>query len=382
MRAIDELIEVYPALSPLVDAITKASAMIVESVNAGGKVLTCGNGGSASDSEHIVGELMKGFLNSRPLTAEETTSFEDAFPGLGQTMASKLQRGIPAVSLVSQTAIMTATLNDQDPNMVFAQQVFALGQTDDVLIAISTSGNSENVLMAARTAKARGLHVIGLTGGAGGQLQDLCDLCLVVPADRVDRIQEMHLPVYHTLCASVEAVLFGGESLDGGTITAPAKPRPPLLPKRIIFDFDGVFTDNKVYTAQDGTETVLCDRRDSLGLNMLKARGIEMFILSLETNPVVQARAAKLDIPVKGGCENKGAFLTQYFKDEGIDPADVIYMGNDLNDLEAMQMVGFAVAPSDAHPQILAVTDLVVAEPGGHGAVRALCEYLLKQMEG
>ena len=150
----------------------------------------------------------------------------------------------------------------------------------------------------------------------------------------------------------------------------------------LVFDFDGVFTDNKVITFEDGREAVLCDRRDSLGLNQLKRRGLPMMILSTETNSVVGARGRKLDIPVEGGCADKAAFLDQLLKDKGIAPGSVVYMGNDLNDLEAMSLVGYAVAPADSHPQIKRIADLVLRTAGGHGAVRAFCDYLLQLNSG
>lgn len=155
-------------------------------------------------------------------------------------------------------------------------------------------------------------------------------------------------------------------------------PNPVRL---VVFDFDGVFTDNKVYTAQDGTETVMCDRRDGLGVKMLKESGIDVFILSLETNPVVGQRARKLGIDVHQGCEDKAAFLTAHLEKHEIPPAAVIYMGNDINDLGAMKVSGFAVAPADSHPTILDTADHVVSENGGNGAVRKLCEFILENNE-
>jgi len=146
----------------------------------------------------------------------------------------------------------------------------------------------------------------------------------------------------------------------------------------IIFDFDGVFTDNKVYTAQDGTETVVCDRRDGLGIKMLKKINIPMFILSMEQNPVVIARAKKLDLEVKAGCEDKKSFLKNYFKQRGINPANVIYIGNDINDLDAMEMVGFSVCPSDSHVKVKESATYILASNGGNGAVRELAELLIQ----
>ena len=149
----------------------------------------------------------------------------------------------------------------------------------------------------------------------------------------------------------------------------------------VVFDFDGVFTDNKVYTAQDGTETVMCDRRDGLGVKMLREHGVPMFILSLETNPVVAARARKLQLDVEGGCEDKAEFLEQYLQEHDIGSENLIYMGNDLNDLEAMKLAGFSVAPADAHPRVVEIADLVVTATGGNGAVRELCEIIVETSE-
>ena len=382
MKYLQDLYDTYPVLTCCTDDVARAHALLCHGVTDGGKIMVCGNGGSAADSDHIVGELMKDFLTKRGLGPEETAAMEQKLPGEGAAIAVRLQRGIPAISLVSNAALMTATLNDMDPSLIFAQQILSLGRPGDVLIAISTSGNSENVVMAAKVAQARDIKVLALTGESGGTLKDAADVCIRVPAHRVDRIQEMHLPVYHALCAQLEWVMFGDGQMPAEN-TTPDRPLQktsavPFSPALIVFDFDGVFTDNKVYTAQDGTETVMCDRRDGLGLGMLKAKGQDMFILSMEANPVVQARARKLGLEAKGGCTDKADFLTGYLREKGIAPHDMLYMGNDLNDYDAMKMAGFSVAPADAHPVIKDISDLVLATPGGHGAVRELCEYLLE----
>lgn len=168
------------------------------------KILLCGNGGSASDSEHIVGELMKGFKLLRKLDRDEIEKF-----GEYADMAEKLQKGIQAVSLNSHTALMTAIGNDNGYDVVFAQQVYVYGQPGDVLIAMTTSGNSANVVNAAATAKVRGMKVIGITGAAESRLSKLCDVCLRLPERETYRIQELTLPVYHALCAMLEEALYG-----------------------------------------------------------------------------------------------------------------------------------------------------------------------------
>ena len=146
----------------------------------------------------------------------------------------------------------------------------------------------------------------------------------------------------------------------------------------IVFDFDGVFTDNKVYVSQDGTESVMCDRRDGLGIKMLKKLNIPMFILSMENNPVVLARAKKLGLKVKTGCEDKKRFLRNYFKLKGVDSANVIYIGNDLNDLEAMGLVGCSICPGDSHAKVKESATYILASNGGNGAVRELAELLIQ----
>lgn len=385
MKYLQDLYDTYPALNCCADDMMRAHALLCKSVTEGGKILVCGNGGSAADSDHIVGELMKDFLSKRGLGTEETAAMECCLPGEGAAIAGQLQRGIPAISLASNGALMTATLNDMDTYLIFAQQVQSLGRSGDILIAISTSGNSKNVLMAAKVAKAREIKVLVLTGESGGALKDIADVCIRVPANRVDRIQEMHLPVYHALCAQLEWAMFGEGQVPGEAATPESQPQknvaPRFSPQLIVFDFDGVFTDNKVYTAQDGTEMVMCDRRDGLGIKMLKDNGQDMFILSMEANPVVQARARKLGLEAKGGCRDKAEFLTGYLHEKGIAPENMLYMGNDLNDFEAMKMAGFAVAPADAHPDIKKISNLVLTTNGGQGAVRELCEFILEKKE-
>lgn len=383
MKFLNELKASYPELDPAINDITEALSVLLNGIGGGGTILTCGNGGSAADAEHIVGELMKGFHLKRKLSSDDARPFVDAFAEDGSAIAGCLQKGIAAVSLVSNAALSSAIINDMEQAYEFAQQVYALGRPGDVLIGITTSGNSNNVVNALKVARAMGLKTIALTGQSGGKVKSLADICICVPATRVDKIQELHLPVYHFLCAALEDALFG----ENASTEISMAPRPSAVSEKlslpetielVVFDFDGVFTDNKVYTAQDGTESVMCDRRDGLGVEMLRNAGVPMFILSKESNPVVAARARKLKLDVQGSCDNKGSFLEQYFAENGVDPANVIYMGNDLNDFEAMQRVGFSVAPADSHPDIKRIASLVLLENGGDGAVRALSELILQ----
>lgn len=174
----------------------------------GGKILLAGNGGSAADCDHIVGELMKGFLKKRPITKEKAELMKENNPATSDELISSLQCGLPAISLPALCALNSAFSNDCNAEFIYAQAVMALGRSEDLLIAISTSGNSKNVCRAADTAKALGIKVIALTGDGGGKLAEIADVTVAVPEKETYKVQELHLPVYHYLCAGVEAHFF------------------------------------------------------------------------------------------------------------------------------------------------------------------------------
>ena len=176
----------------------------------GGKLLVCGNGGSAADAEHIVGELMKGFLLKRPLPANRAEALRRVAPEEGERLAAALQSALPAISLAGHPALSTAFANDVAPDMVFAQQVLGYGRPGDVLWAISCSGMSHNVINAALTARASGMTVLGMTGRGGGRLAAVAGQCISVPETDTFLVQELHQPVYHALCAMLEEEFFGG----------------------------------------------------------------------------------------------------------------------------------------------------------------------------
>lgn len=205
---LNELLKRYPALTEIKDDIEKAAKELIACYENGGKVLLCGNGGSSADCEHIAGELMKGFLKKRPVSDEKRTQMKANAPYLEDEILSKLQCGLPAVSLPSMTALNSAFCNDVDPELIYAQPLMALGNKNDILIAISTSGNSKNVYAAVKVAKALGLRVIGLTGASGGKLKGIADVCICAPEEETFKIQELHLPVYHYLCAETETRFF------------------------------------------------------------------------------------------------------------------------------------------------------------------------------
>lgn len=192
------LYERYPELQACKQEIEQALALLIETYRNGGKVLVCGNGGSASDSEHIVGELLKGFLSKRPVTDER----------IPESLRAELQGSLPAISLPSQCAILTAYCNDVSPEMMYAQLVYGYGKEGDVLIAISTSGNAANVAKAAEVARYIGVKTIALTGAKDSKLSELSTVTVKVPETETYKVQELHLPVYHYLCAGVEKELF------------------------------------------------------------------------------------------------------------------------------------------------------------------------------
>jgi phosphoheptose isomerase len=203
------LCERYPLLNSAKNSIGEAAEMIINCYSSGGKLLVCGNGGSCSDSEHLVGELMKSFEFKRPIEKSIVKKLAEVSVERGIYLAQKLEGGLPSISLSSQTALTTAICNDIDPNLVFAQQVIGYGRDNDVLIAISTSGNSQNVVDACITAKAMNLNVIGLTGMSGGKIKQYCDILVNVPEKRTAYVQELHLPVLHALCKIIETHFYG-----------------------------------------------------------------------------------------------------------------------------------------------------------------------------
>lgn len=208
-KHIDLLVERYPVLKDCVNDIEKAYLILEECYVNDGKLLIAGNGGSAADSEHIAGELMKRFKTPRPVTDEFAEKLKTIDPIRGENLAHNLERGLMAIPLVAHEALSTAYINDVDGLGVFAQQLFGFGRPGDVFLGISTSGNSKNVMSATVVARALGLKVIGLTGAKGGELAEVADVAIKVPETETYMIQELHLPVYHCLCLMLEDRFFG-----------------------------------------------------------------------------------------------------------------------------------------------------------------------------
>lgn len=204
-----ELIRRYPALAVCEDSIQKALEQMKETYDNGGTMLLCGNGGSCADCEHIVGELMKGFLSLRKMKEADYEKIKTHFPEDAEAFRDTLQYGIPAISLPSLSAVGSAFVNDVTSEMVYAQLVYGYGKPQDLVIGISTSGNSKNVVNAMKIAKSMGLKTLGLTGCKPSLMDELCDVVIKVPETETYKIQEYHLPVYHYLCAELERILFG-----------------------------------------------------------------------------------------------------------------------------------------------------------------------------
>ncbi len=208
MKYINLLVERYPSLDFVKDDIVAAYLLMEEAYENGGKLLVAGNGGSAADAEHIVGELMKGFKLSRKLEAGFAEQLVAENVELGGILAENLQGALPAIALDGHPALSTAYMNDCEPLLCFAQQINGYGKPGDVFLGISTSGNSKNMLFAATTAHAKGMKVIGLTGAKDSRLMDMSDVCIKAPQTETYMIQELHLPIYHCLCLMLEDKFF------------------------------------------------------------------------------------------------------------------------------------------------------------------------------
>lgn len=203
-KILEELVERYPVLQKVKKDIWKAYEILAACYENGGKLLIAGNGGSASDAEHIVGELMKDFVKPRKISEELSEKMIAVDGSMGKILSENLQEALPAIALVDHLALSTAYLNDREPALGFAQQLNGYGVAGDAFLGISTSGNSENILYACTVAKAKNMTVIGLSGRDGGKLKELSDVTIVVPETETYKIQELHLPIYHALCLMLE----------------------------------------------------------------------------------------------------------------------------------------------------------------------------------
>jgi D-sedoheptulose 7-phosphate isomerase len=208
-RHVDNLCKRYPLLSSCSDQIETAIKILTESFSKGGKLLLCGNGGSASDAEHIAGELMKGFILRRAISQNEREKLATL---AGEDLGAVIQGALPAIPLTGQIALSTAVANDNRGDVGFAQQVYGLGRKEDVLMGLSTSGNATNVIHAFHVARLKGMSTILLTGSHGGKLASIADVAVRAPADKTYEIQELHLPIYHAICMALEEDFFAARS--------------------------------------------------------------------------------------------------------------------------------------------------------------------------
>ncbi len=207
-KYLEELFDRYPKLEPVREPVYKAYEMMRDCFAEGHKLLVAGNGGSAADSEHIVGELMKGFVKPRPVPEEAAGRMTEIDADCGAELAAKLQGGLPAIALTGHPGLSTAFLNDVDGSCVFAQQVYGYGRKGDVFLGISTSGGSANIYKACVVARSLGMRVIELSGRDGGRIRDVSDAAIIVPEMETFKIQELHLPIYHALCLELEEYFF------------------------------------------------------------------------------------------------------------------------------------------------------------------------------
>ncbi len=207
-KSINELIERYPKLESVKSKIETVIDILKECYDKEGTLYLCGNGGSASDSEHIVGELMKGFLLNRELSKDLKTKINNELGSEGKVLADNLQQGLRAISLTSHPSLLTAFSNDVHPELIFAQQLSVLGKKGDVVLGITTSGNSKNVVKALEIGKVLGLKTIALTGEKGGKCLEFADCTINVPETETYIVQEYHLPIYHAICATLEDIYF------------------------------------------------------------------------------------------------------------------------------------------------------------------------------
>ncbi len=221
---IDNLIGRHPALTPAAEDIGEAARMLISCFREGGKLLLCGNGGSSADCAHICGELLKGFNKLRPLPDDLLARITEGSGSVSEAVRSRrntqnreeteyavfkhLQQSLPAIDLSANHSIITAVSNDQEPSLIFAQQVLGYGKKGDILLALSTSGNSANTVAAVRTARALELQTIGMTGSSGGRLAGICDVTIKAGGNNTPDVQELHLPVYHCLCSIIEDYFF------------------------------------------------------------------------------------------------------------------------------------------------------------------------------
>lgn len=220
-RTLEALVGRVPALAVCREDLHAALDAFIATFVGGGTLFVCGNGGSAADSEHFVGELMKSFERPRPIPAADRAALLRASPEYAESLASRLEGALPTVSLASQTALLTAVANDVAADLVFAQQVYGYGRPGDALLAISTSGTSLSVIHAVVVARSKGMRTVALTGRGGGALATSCDVRVRVPEQTTARVQELHLPVMHAWCAALETRFFGGDERgDEGTFAS------------------------------------------------------------------------------------------------------------------------------------------------------------------
>jgi D-sedoheptulose 7-phosphate isomerase len=376
-----DLVERHPLLKNAERDIAGAYDLMENCFRSNGKLLIAGNGGSAADAEHIVGELMKSFVLDRRLDTSFAEKLRAADREKGAFLTERLQGALPAMSLTGQIGLSTAFGNDVDGELVFAQQLYGYGNKGDVFLAISTSGNSRNVIYAAIVAKAKGMQIICLTGANGGELTKYADVAVKVPETETYKVQELHLPIYHSWCLALEKSFFHEENLGNACIGQKLKSENHKKNtdriRAIIFDIDGVLTDGKVYADAAGNESKVYCLRDADALNELKQRGYLTVCITGEDNAFSE-RIKKVFAPDEfhAGCKEKLEKLKEFEKRHGLKSENICYIGDGKYDVQAMRYAGLRICPADAADSVKDIADMILHCGGGAGCLDRVLSHL------
>jgi D-sedoheptulose 7-phosphate isomerase len=373
IEAISELIQRYPILKPIQNDIVNGYKILENCFHNGGKLLVAGYGGSATDAEHIVGELMKSFVINRGLESVFKNRLCEIDAVKGSFLSAHLEDVLPVIALIGNDALNTAFANDVDAELVFAQQLHGYGNPNDVFLAISTSGNSQNIVYAAVTAKAKGIQVLCLTGAGGGELGRYADVAVMVPETETYKVQELHLPIYHSWCLALEKAFFYMKN----RCNMPEYNKGCHLVRAVVFDVDGVLTDGKVYMSADDKEMKAYCLKDIDALNDLKQRGYLIACITGEDNYFTDLLKKKLVFDFfYAGCKDKLRKLEEFEKDNGLKAKNVCYIGDGKYDIEAVQHAGVGMCPIDAIQRVKAVADIILNCRGGEGCLEQILSYL------
>jgi D-sedoheptulose 7-phosphate isomerase len=344
-----EHIELFKQLldANFIKELIEISVVISDSLKNGGKMVLFGNGGSAADAQHIAAEMVGKFRRER--------------------------NAIPALALTTNMSIISAVANDYSYDKVFARQVEALVNEKDIVIGISTSGDSPSVIEGIRVARQKGARTIGLTGRGGGRLKDMVDICLKVPSDETPHIQEMHITLGHLLCSLIEE---GISTRKIDTKRKPAKKRSKI--SFIVLDIDGVLTDGTV-SITSGEEAKSLFYRDMDAINNGRREGLRFALVTAEETPIVEYIRERLQIEkITKAAKDKAEAIKRLSAELSVPLEQICYIGDSKRDAAAIGMVGLGLAPADADKEAQAAASYVLQNPGGKGAVAEGIELVLE----